>query len=144
MFNPYIIILALFTLGGIAMAAWGWRVLQQSKKVKTWPKTRAKITCSELPGSQFEAFSPKIEFCYHIDNQEYQQQQDFQGASLSREFCQQYVTKYPVGKEVEVFYNPAKPTQASLEPGVEKGDWMIFACGILAALLGLAMMVFGV
>jgi hypothetical protein len=59
------------------------------------------------------------------------------GTSPSPEFATSYVRKYPVGAKVPVYYNPDQPDQATLEPGLTRGDWMIPALGIAAMAFGI-------
>lgn len=37
MFNPYVIILALFTLAGLSIAVWGWRLIAKGRATRRWP-----------------------------------------------------------------------------------------------------------
>ncbi len=137
MFNLYVIILGLFALAGLALTLRGWKVLQQSKKAKTWPKTEGRIVSAAMPASEFEELVPMIVFTYSIDGVEYNVSQDFRGVSLTQDLCRDYVEKYPAGKTVDVYYNPRKTSQATLEPALKKDDWMIFVAGILATIFGL-------
>jgi hypothetical protein len=58
------------------------------------------------------------------------------GAGVTPDFAENYVKKYSQGIKVRVYYNPGQPGQATLEPGVARGDWLIFALGLAASLLG--------
>lgn len=44
--------------------------------------------------------------------------------------------RYPVGKRVTVYYNPARPQQAVLEPGVSGMAWILPAIRLLFAIVG--------
>ena len=48
-----------------------------------------------------------------------------------------YAKKYPAGAKASVYYNPDQPDQATLEPGLARGDWMIPAVGIIAMAFGI-------
>ncbi len=137
MFNLYVIILGLFALAGLAMTLRGWKVWQQSKKAKTWPKTEGTIVSAAMPASEFEELVPEIVFSYRVDGVEHKVLQDFRGVALTQDSCRNYVEKYPEGKTVDVYYNPSKKSQATLEPALKKDDWMIFVAGILTTLFGL-------
>ena len=74
---------------------------------------------------------------------EFKKALEFTGdVSPSQEFARSYVEKFPVGKEVAVYYDPQAPVNATLEPGMRKGDWMVFAIGVGTIVFGLILLVF--
>ncbi|MCF6337103.1 MAG: DUF3592 domain-containing protein [Gammaproteobacteria bacterium] len=127
--NFYSIILASVALGGIGISIWGWLILQKSRKVKQWPRTTGTIETSN-PTSAENDLLPEIVFSYQLDGKKYQKQFEFpEGTHPLPEFAKAYNDKYPVGKKVDIFYDPEKHETATLEPGAQ-GDWMILAMGI--------------
>ncbi len=127
--NLYSIILASVALGGIGISIWGWLILQKSRKIKQWPRIIGIIESSN-PTSAENDLLPEIVFSYQLDGKKYQKQFEFpDGTHPLPEFSKAYNEKYPVGKKVEVFYNPDQHEAATLEPGAQ-GDWMILAMGI--------------
>lgn len=134
--NLYSLILAIATLGGIGVTIWGWLILQKSRKTKQWPTTIGKIETSN-PSSAENDLLPEIVFSYRVNNKDYRCQFQFpEGTHPLPEFTRSYNEKYPVGKTVDVFYNPEQPETATLEPGAQ-GDWMILALGIAMIIGGL-------
>ncbi len=133
--NPYVIILALVTLGGIAITLWGWQILRNSQKVKNWPSVEGVIETSES-SSEHDDLLPHIVYCYEVADQTLRSNFEFpSGTQPLPEFAQAYVKKYPIGAKVSVFYNPQQASQSTLEPGAQ-GDWMILALGILMTVGG--------
>ncbi len=59
------------------------------------------------------------------------------------EFAASHLTTFPAGAKVQVHYNPAHPERATLEPGLGRGDWLVFAAGIAAMLFGVLALLFG-
>lgn len=143
MFNPYSIILALFALSGVVIAVQGWRVLQRAKNVKSWPTASGVIVASQMPASEFDSPTPMVTFRYEINGRYYERSQDFHGQSLSWEFCKKFTEKYPIDASVQIFYDVRNPGNATLEPGLEKGDWMLFATGVLVTVSGVIFLAAG-
>ncbi len=138
--NAYSIILVLILLGGIAITAWGWRIMRQAQQKKQWPTSQGTITECE-PTSRHDDLLPHIRFSYQVANKDYHQTFQFpDDTNPLPEFAQAYVKKYPVGKTVQVYYNPEQPQEATLEPSTQ-GDWMIMAIGILMVIGGAAALV---
>lgn len=128
--NYYPIILSLILLGGVAISFWGWRSMQQSRRKAQWPTIAGTIVESE-PTSEQDELLPHIVFAYRVDDVDYRTVFEFpKDTNPLPEFAQAYVENYPVGKTVDVFYNPAAPKEATLEPA-SRGDWMILALGLM-------------
>ena len=127
--NLYPAILTFVTLADIGLSFWGWSILQKSRKVEQWPRAKGKIE-SFKDSSEENDLLPEIIFSYQIDEKKYQRAFEFpEGTHPLPEFVTFYKNKYPVGAEVEIFYNPEQPEIATLEPGAQ-GDWMILAMGV--------------
>jgi len=138
--NFYSIILASVALGGIGISIWGWLILQKSRKIEQWPRTPGTIETSN-PTSAVNDLLPEIVFSYQLDGKKYQKQFEFpEGTHPLPEFAKAYNDKYPVGKKVEIFYDPDQPEIATLEPGAQ-GDWMILAMGVAMVIGGVLSLV---
>jgi len=142
MFNPYFIILSLFVVAGILVTLWGLRVIVMARKTLQWPGVEGTIEESRV-SSDADDMLPHIRFCYRVQQQDFRQLVAFPGdITPGEEFSRHYVEKYPEGSRVQVYYNPDKPDIATLEPGVGKGDWLIFAIGLATLLLGVFSLIF--
>ena len=139
--NPYVIMLALVSLGGIAITLWGWQILRTSQMRKKWPSVEGVITASES-SSEDDDLLPHIVFCYEVDGQTFSRTFEFpSGTQPLPEFTQAYLKKYPVDAKVRVFYHPQHPDEATLEPGTQ-ADWMILVMGLLMTVGGVAAIIF--
>jgi hypothetical protein len=140
--SPYGIILALFTLSGLAMTLWGWFIIARGRKSLRWPSVDGVVEQSLLASPENDIL-PKIVFSYHVADRRYQRDLAVPGGDgVTPDFAESYVKKYPQGAKVQVHYNPQQPEQATLEPGPARDDWLIFSVGIGAALLGALFLIF--
>jgi hypothetical protein len=140
--NPYSIILSLFTLGGLIMAVWGLIIIARGKKTLRWPSVDGVIEQSLLASEENDIL-PKIVFSYKVADQGYRRDMALpSGGGVTPDFAESYVKKYPQGTRVSVHYNPHQPDQATLEPGLARDDWLVFALGAAATLLGALFLLF--
>ena len=138
--NVYVVIIGLFIASGLAITAWGLRIMAEARKTRQWPSVDGEIVRS-VAGPQTDDLLPDIEFRYRVDSQEYQQTMAFPSGTMpTPEFNKSYQKKYPAGAQVAVYYNPEQHHIATLEPGAANGDWMVLAGGIIAILTGLGML----
>jgi len=142
MFNPYAIILGLFIIAGFIVTLWGWSIIAKARKTRRWYMVEGAIEQS-APASEADDLLPHILFSYTVGTHTYRRALEFpNGASASPELATSYAGKYPVGAKVSVHYNPDQPDQATLEPGLARGDWMILALGIAAIAFGIFALLF--
>lgn len=136
MFNPYSIILGLFVVAGLVATIWGLRVIIIARRSLEWPSVEGKIEVSKVSSDEFDLL-PNIEYSYCIGQRTFQQVLKFPSdITPTKEFALNYVEKYPIGKKVQVYYNPANPNHSTLEPGLAKGDWLILAIGLGMLIIG--------
>ena len=139
--NPYMIILSFFLLAGLATSAWGWAVIARGRRTLRWPSVEG--TISQCAVSDDDSL-PQIEFSYSVAGRDYRCEQVFPGGTTpSQQLVASYVLKYPVGAKVKAHYDPARPEHATLEPGLARGDWMIFVLGVIATIFGIIFLLFG-
>ena len=117
-------LIPLLIIGGII-----WYVLDQRKKAqvvkqasKDWPSTAGKIVKSRVElssGRDIATVEPVIAYEYQVGGRQYQCDQIHSGdkifESISKEETYDLVDRYPVGRDVTVYYNPDNPAEAALE-----------------------------
>ena len=121
-----------------------------AKSSEHWPAVDGEIVESELEsfyvrrrrGSGY-VYNANITYIYSIG------QQMYEGYAISigepkvstrrQEGAQSVLNKYPVGKEVKVYFNPTDPQTAVLEPGVTTQNY-----GQWAAVLLYSIIIFGI
>ncbi len=121
---------------------------------RSWPTTDGRITSSKVvsnrpvdPASDDPTtYHAAIEYVYWVDRETHQGKRVsfnlgddpdlvvFPFGYFRRSVAERIVDRYPVGKTVNVYYNPAKPGTAVLEPGKCQDAWKAFP-GILVGIL---------
>lgn len=140
MFNTYAIIIGLFIVSGVIATIWGGLLLARARKKMHWPAVTGRIEVSEAASAEDDLL-PHIEYSYTVQDVDYRKTLDFPGGSSpTPEFAASYVEKYPLGAEVQVYYDPQHPEHATLETGLQGGDWLVFIFGVATVMVGLLML----
>jgi hypothetical protein len=143
MFNPYSLILGLFTVMGLATTLWGWLVIVRARETARWPHVSGKIETSTMAADADELL-PDIQFSYTLADKHYRKSIEFpSGTTPTLQLSESYVNKFPSGATVDVYYHPDHTEQATLEPGQRPGDWMILAFGLGTTLLMVLILLLG-
>lgn len=147
-----LLVSGLFFVIGVALAAWGWTVLQNARASAEWPTAVGVITGAELDHSSDEdgdSWQPRVSYRYLAE--------DVQRTGVtikfgensydSRRTAEEILARYPVGRPVAVYYDPADPETSVLEPGVTAGSYILLAVGSIFVVLSVialpAMLFFG-
>jgi hypothetical protein len=112
-----------------------WRSFASTRNMNEWEITQGTITKSNVKQAE-AAWLPDIEYQYCVLGVEYK------GSSVTIppdviyevEVAQGLLEEYPVGKNVDVFFNPEVPGVAVLEKQAWVGIWWV-----LFVLLGTAL-----
>lgn len=143
MSNAYVLILGAFLLAGVVVMAWGWSIIATARRTLRWPQVEGLIEQSDLASEEDELL-PLIRFSYTVNGELHRSQLEFPaGTTPTPEFSDSYIKRYRAGTPVVVFYNPAKVQEATLEPGLRQGDWMVFALGVIATVSAILFLLFG-
>lgn len=143
MFNPYTIILSIFALTGLLATVWGYIIIARARRTLRWPHVEGLIEESALSSGQDDLL-PHIVYRYTVGDSTYHKTLNFSGdITPTQEFSKSYVEKYPVGRQVPVYYQPDNPQNATLEPGLGRGDWLVFALGLGTLIFGAVFLIFG-
>jgi hypothetical protein len=135
-----IVIAALLGAACLAVEYWTVGLFLKAKAIESWPTTTGVILSSELT-SQFRGTSTTheahIEYEYHVSEQTYKSQQvRKRGTSTQHQSdVAPLMEKFPVGKQVPVHYNPADPSEAYLQTGVDFVNYIIIVSPLGFALL---------
>ncbi|MDR3466012.1 MAG: DUF3592 domain-containing protein [Xanthobacteraceae bacterium] len=146
--------LACIVLGALGVRAY----LQTRRKLQasaSWPTAAGTITVSEAiafqntetddPGRETVTTQYRVDiaFTYKVGGQEYHSDTWKWGWTRiygGPEQPQAIAAAYPVGKRVQVFYDPNEPSTAVLEPGNPQGSLVQLVFGLVFGLGGLVML----
>lgn len=137
---------AIFGIVGLCIILFlGWPVLQNAKASQQWPSTKGAVTASEVIRSRSDdgvQYKPEILYNYRVGKEDYQQgniRYDGDWSTSSSTYANRMVQKYPVGKQVDVYYDPDDPFEAVLEPGTSWASYSLIGFGLIFFLIGAGM-----
>jgi len=94
---------------------------------KTWPTTTGTIVESSpeyIPGGASAEYSPHVIYGYSVGSGRYIGHRVYlYDGVYSRGEVEGFLTQYPAGKTVEVYYSAADPSQSVLRPGSPSLEW---------------------
>ena len=153
-------IAVLLLLEGLRRASRFFIWIFQWKHSQDWLSTRGKIIQSDLQNVRVlaggrkshnmdgsvrlvTAYVPNILYEYRANAEAFQARQIFIGQQFpsSLRFSNEFVEKYPVSKDVTVYYNPEKPEVAILERDRLKELLLYLVGGVLYILIGFAFLI---
>jgi hypothetical protein len=135
--------LLLFGLIGGGLSFWGWTILQDARASESWPTAAGLISSSSVDHSTDaeggDSYSPEITYQYQVDGQNLANNQIKFGENSygSRRKAEEIAANYSIGKQVTVYYEPERPTNAVLEPGVTAGRYLVLGIGLLFVAIAL-------
>jgi hypothetical protein len=148
--NPITLGLIFAIAGGAIFFLFALPPLQYAATSKSWPTVDGTIKRAEIDVFRRDGnthYQPDIAYSYSVEGKKYTSSKISVGEppldnNVSK--AKKVQAKYPVGKEVTVWYDPELPESSSLEPGIKSGDIMLasiaaifFLVGILALYKGL-------
>jgi hypothetical protein len=120
-------------LGGFFLMRHGFYYVRLGQESNSWPTARGKVVRSFLHShtststnqngltSTSTSYSPRIQYVYEKNGVMYRSEaMTIGGGGLSFHSQTQaefYLDNYPVGKEIDVYYNPNSPAMSVLIPG---------------------------
>ena len=130
--------MALFSLSLIPIAIFALGLLKGVTSFG-WLATEGRVLTSDLEVDSDGHFDALVVYSYDING-------PYQGHNVhvvsdtpffgnGQDVAQSLVQRYPVGSFVTVYYNPANPCDAVLEPGVYLGNYPLLLSGLILILL---------
>jgi len=114
----------------------------------TWPRASGSITSSEVRTDRVRrrtVYRPHIAYRFRVDGHEFTGNRPFFGSTsfAKEQDARSYADKYPVGKSVEVRYEPGLPESCVLEPGAPRDGALLLSLGVGCLVLACAANWFG-
>lgn len=142
----------IFFFGIIWVSAMLWITIMGLRS-KSWPLTSGKIINSEVRKQVSRAsirhrgpssYQPHVVYEYYVNGNRLQSEQLAFGDRLqtSEKKAQKIIENYPAGKNVPVYYNPKKHTQAVVIAGNVAGVYIMLAIGFIFIAFGAIGIVF--
>ncbi|MDD5393582.1 MAG: DUF3592 domain-containing protein [Thiothrix sp.] len=136
-----------FVLLGVLFIFLAKRNAKRAEESLTWPSVRGTITSSMLASFDSDdsptTYQPKVEYEYTVANQPYTGKRIAFGVAGSgnEAAARKVVVQYAIGSAVEVFYNPAKPSDAVLERSAAASNKVFWIMGGVFTVAGLLALV---
>lgn len=136
--NPQYLLLGVLTIAGAIALLSGLGTLVSAIRSRRWPQVPGVVTKSKAVSvirkqNRAPMWAPEVHYQYTVNKTKLTGtliRFGMEGLQAGREFAATYNDRYPVGKVVQVFYQPNRAGNAVLEPGVSvKCVWPI-AIGI--------------
>ncbi|MCP5109305.1 MAG: DUF3592 domain-containing protein [bacterium] len=137
----------LVVIGGALAINSGWRDLERAHASEGWPSAAGEIRTSGVgtkmgraAGQLSPRYEPKIVYTYTVDGQSYESRTVWAGSNGisfgERSFARELVDRYPAGRAVTVYYDPANPVTAALEQGADETVYLLLGIGALFVAVG--------
>jgi len=110
----------IFILVGFFFIGLSLLPVYQDLQTSSWETTEGEVILSEISsGSEPGTQKPNIEYTYSVNGVNYSSNRihAFGGYSSSGSYARDTVSKYPIGTELTVYYNPEKPSESAIERG---------------------------
>ena len=107
---------------GVVLIAIGVSSYRKTKTTQSWPSTEGTVLATNIRRYNDEGtirFAPEVDYEYQVDGQTYKSSQirpEVFISFLDDDEAKRFLEKYAVGSKVQVFYDPATPTKAVIEP----------------------------
>jgi hypothetical protein len=129
----------LIGLTGLLYAGWNFK---QDRASLSWPETTGRIINSDVEvvthrsndtdGFDSTKYEVRVHYAYDVNGQAHESRRLRFGSSgfKERSEANKFHRRFPSGKEVSVYYDPAKPTRAVLLRGTQNHWPQFIAFGI--------------
>lgn len=133
----------IFLVSGIGLTVKGGYDAYSALRSYFWESTEGRIVSSTVTRlkhpREAASYYADIKYEYEVAGETFLGDRVFWGeyGTGSLDPMQEIVDRYPVGKKVTVYYDPANPKKAVLERGARLASFGLFFIGLLFSVVGL-------
>lgn len=128
----------------------GINSVMEARASSSWPSVQGRIVSAsvgEHKGTKSKrktTYHADVRYDYQVNGQTYDSKRISFGeySSRDRSHAEEELKKYPVGKQLPVYYSPTNPASSVLEPGLSTQTWFLPGFGLIFGLAGLGMFFF--
>ena len=138
-----------FTIAGAVLVfGFGLPLRRQAVASASWPATEGRITRSRLEmraGDKGSSFTADVAYEYDLDGRTLVGSRVWIGDGYSSSPGTEHrdaVTRYPVGRQVQVHYDPQDPDESVLEPGPTWSSMLLLLLGLVFLSIGSLVLLF--
>lgn len=130
-------------IGFCVVYFFGLPIVTQAKASLEWPQVSGVITSSKVQSRRDDdgtSYSSEVTYDYTVDGEKMSGETVYFGdyvSSSSRSMASKTVRKYPVGKEIQVYYSPESPDECVIEPGTTWSSYFVLILGSIFGVVGL-------
>ncbi|MFH0863166.1 MAG: DUF3592 domain-containing protein [Candidatus Altiarchaeota archaeon] len=139
------IMFLIFLLVGLGVSYLGYTIYETGEASKNWPTVSGTVLISNVATAHDSdgdiTYKAALDYNYSVSGRVYHSNKISSGdyGSSDSSHAQDIVSDYPIRKKVTVYYDPAKPSNAILEPGVPLLSFLLVTLfGVLFAVIGFA------
>lgn len=135
----------LFLSAGLGLLGYGLLSTVEALQSRSWPSVQGMVTVARV-GSYIDKdedgstvmYKALIQYTYQVDGRRYRGSRVSLGdyASSDPRSAAAIVQRYPAGGVARVYYNPAAPGEALLEPGFSPAQLILPGIGLSFSLAG--------
>jgi hypothetical protein len=144
--SPWFMLLFLMVFGGMGSWAFitGLKGVEKALASQNWPSVQGQVLSSSVgthdshDSDSSTTYSADVRYTYGVNGNTYQGTHLGSGDFSSSNYNQMsaWAAKYPAGKQVSVYYDPANPATAVLETGFSGG--LLIPLGVGAAFIAVS------
>lgn len=142
-------------LAGIGLVVWRIWKSRRIKAISSWPETAGSIVDHDISkvdisdaddhGADYR-FDPVVKYTYNVEGKVFHGSKigiNTPRFTMGSKAEQYLLEKYPIGKEISVFYNPSKPADAVIDRGAAAKSSMSSAKNIFVVAIGVLLFMVG-
>ena len=139
-----------FVIIGAVILRYAMRTAEKARQSESWPSTDGEIAHSAIlyqtdttaTNNGVATYKADVAYRYKVNGANYSSSKvAFLDLAASSGRAQNIVQRYPDKSKVEVYYNPADPSEAILEPGSVGGINFLYLIGGIFATAGVFFLV---